>query len=156
MVNSDDSLDVLRIRFILQARFADDPEQAMTKFQRTEVADVGDKVQRNTINEKNEEGFTPLMVFVARRELGQVELLLQMGADTEVLNPEGMTVLGDAVEHGEIEMALLLYKYGANPHARDDYDGTPFIMAQAKGCTDLLDVFSRDDNSQSPPGPVGG
>ncbi|MBT8398240.1 MAG: ankyrin repeat domain-containing protein [Gemmatimonadetes bacterium] len=69
----------------------------------------------------------------AERSLELVRLLLDAGADPNVVQAGGWTPLHQAAAHGREECAKLLLEHGASLTAKSDDGRTPLEMARAKG-----------------------
>ncbi len=75
-------------------------------------------------------------------------VMLELGADPNIANHEGITPLHRAVDAEDLETVELLLAYGADPNRKDDWGRTPMALAQhrskvrdsqkAKQITELL------------------
>lgn len=69
--------------------------------------------------------------------LKMVQLLLEKGANPNVIQAGGWTPLHQAAAHGREAIAKLLVEHGASLDAKSDDGRTPLEMARAKGRGDL-------------------
>ena len=86
------------------------------------------KVNPDTINCKNEGGFTPLIIAGYRGQMEVVKLLLKHKADINAKSGKG-TVLMGACFKGNVELATLLVKYKADVNSVNDLETTPLMYA---------------------------
>jgi len=86
------------------------------------------KVNPDTVNCRNESGFTPLIIAGYRGQLEVVELLLKHKADVNAKSGEG-TVLMGACFKGNVELAALLIKHHADVNSANDLGTTPLMYA---------------------------
>jgi ankyrin repeat protein len=82
----------------------------------------------DTVNCKNEGGFTPLIIAGYRGQMEVVKLLLKHKADVNAKSGEG-TVLMGACFKGNIELAALLIEYEADVNSTNDLGTTPLMYA---------------------------
>lgn len=68
-----------------------------------------------------------------------VELLIEKGAEVNVMQASGFTPLHAAAFHGNDKMVLALLKAGANVHVKNQTGYTPADLAREQGYTDLAD-----------------
>ena len=74
-------------------------------------------------------GLTPLLYASRAGCLGCVKTMLDAGADVDRPNPDGMTPIMMALDNGHPDVALYLFKRGANPHTWDWWGRTPLYIA---------------------------
>ena len=86
------------------------------------------KENSDTVNCRNEGGFTPLIIAGYRGQLEVVKLLLKHKADVNAKSGEG-TVLMGACFKGNVELAALLIEYEANVNSSNDLGTTPLMYA---------------------------
>ncbi len=84
---------------------------------------------------------TPLHYAVASGRKEAVEILLLLGARTEVKDMYGITPLISAVRSDDLEMAELLIRYGARPDAPDKNLSTPLHYSSALGYFYIADML---------------
>src|ERR1043165_1622863 len=81
-----------------------------------------------TVDLKTPDGTTALLAACAyartTRDIGAIELLLQRGADPNLVNDQGNDALMMAARHGLVDAALLLLKYGADTQHKNRYGTT--------------------------------
>lgn len=66
------------------------------------------------------------------------EILLQRGANPNLQDKDGRTVLMAAVAGGQVQIANLLLEYGADPDIQDVYGRSTWTFCENYGATDLL------------------
>jgi len=105
------------------------------------------------VNEKNDEGMTPLHSAAQCQNQSMTELLLINGADPNAEDNKGQTRLHWAAAVGDSDVAELLLAKGANIDARDKNGKTPLHMAvQTAGQIDkLLRANEAVPNSKASP-----
>jgi ankyrin repeat protein len=86
------------------------------------------KVNPDTVNCRNESGFTPLIVAGYRGQLEVVKLLLKHKADVNAKSGEG-TVLMGACFKGNVELVKLLIQHDADVNSVNDLGTTPLMYA---------------------------
>lgn len=79
------------------------------------------------INMQDQAGNTMLMLAAYHGHMKLVEILINHGAELDLLNDRGQTSLAGAVFKGHKEIAKLLFSAGANPNL-----GTPSAIETAK------------------------
>lgn len=87
---------------------------------------------------------TPLHTAIAARKLDVVQLLLDHGADIEIIGEKGMKPLERAVNDNYIEGVKLLLDNGANPlaiGATGQDSLSPIELAMQKGYWDIVDLL---------------
>ena len=89
----------------------------------------------------NSSGVRPIHSALAHRDpetsLAMARLLLEAGAETNVIQAGGWSPLHQAAAHGRRELAELLLAKGADTSATSDDGRTPAEMAKAKGHDEL-------------------
>lgn len=107
------------------------------------------------IDAPNRDAQTPLLLLLGtraesgtrspNRELGElVTRLVNRGADLDIQDRRGISVLHAAAMHGMREIAERLLKAGANPRCRDGLRRTPHDVAVLLGYVDLAAMLKRD------------
>jgi len=86
------------------------------------------KVNPDTVNCRNEGGFTPLIIAGYKGQIEVVKLLLKHNADVNAKSGEG-TVLMGACFKGNVELATLLIKHHADVNSANDLGTTPLMYA---------------------------
>ena len=84
-------------------------------------------------NERNEHGWTPLMISVANGHVAIAELLLQHGADPNQGNLFGRNSLMYAARNGNEPIVRMLLDHGANPNLNESSDPSALSAAAAHG-----------------------
>lgn len=82
---------------------------------------------------------TPLHSSLAGGDAQITEILLEAGADPNVVQADGYTPLHEAAQNGDQTLARRLVAAGANPAARLDDGSTPAESARKAGHTALAD-----------------
>ncbi len=80
------------------------------------------------VNERNESGFTPLILAVYRSNNEVAKFLVDSGADVNASSGMG-TALMAAIVKGNTEMALYLLDHKADPNLKDDKGMTALMYA---------------------------
>ncbi|MDO3409622.1 DUF4274 domain-containing protein [Saccharibacillus sp. CPCC 101409] len=92
------------------------------------------------VNEKDERGRTPLMLFMTYKlPTEAIEILLERGAELEVTDKLGETALLKAIKFHQVGSVKLLLKYGAQIDSPAGIRSTPWNAARAdRTLADLL------------------
>src|SRR5690606_405651 len=70
-------------------------------------------------------GWPPLLM-AAREDAQEAALaLIEVGADKEIQDPDGLTALNIAIMNGHYDLAVALLEAGASPHTADRTGTTP-------------------------------
>ena len=85
------------------------------------------------VNERDEQGLTPLMMAAVTNDSAMVELLLRHKADPNLRNNVGMTALMAAAFNTSEGVIPLLLAGGANPDVQDAKGRTALIVAAKQG-----------------------
>ena len=101
------------------------------------------------VNQKNEDGWTPLHIAASKNHREIVELLIDNGADINSTgNPSfiftwqgGFTPLHYATVNGHKEIVVLLINKGADVNAKTDDGLTPRDWAIKRSHTDIVDLL---------------
>ena len=82
-----------------------------------DVESIKKKKKTTNINKANNNGITPLIAFSGREISPEaINILLENGADVNVVDKDGETALSSAIEYGNFEIALILLENNANPN----------------------------------------
>ena len=76
-----------------------------------------------SLNLKDHQGNTPLMIAAQTGDAEAARLLIQIGATVDTVNDSGETPLIRAVLNRDVTMASLLVAGGANPALKDTLQG---------------------------------
>lgn len=114
------------IYFILTAMLLAAPGQGASNWERSNPRTMNDK---------------ELIGWVRGNNLQTVETALKKGADPNVSDHSGRSLLLIATNMGHIEMAKLLVKYNADVNRQADNLDSPFLYAGARGQTELVKLF---------------
>ncbi|KAK0718981.1 hypothetical protein B0T21DRAFT_386625 [Apiosordaria backusii] len=86
---------------------------------------------------------TALIWAVLREHEAVARVLIEGGANLEVVDGGGHTPLLCAAESGQTEMVRLLIEHGANIRAVDEYGNTPFKLASRKGHEEVARLLTK-------------
>ncbi len=145
-------------RKILTRKKQEDDEEAALKpraKQLLQAAEAGDYVtverlsgggffhEGIALNVTDEFGWTPLLLAADAGHEKIVKLLLERGADPEVLttSAEGRSPLTAAVRSGHAEVVKVLLKGGSNIYARDRSGSSAPVWAALEGQTTVMTIF---------------
>lgn len=87
------------------------------------------------INERDDEGLTPLIVATVANDSAMAQALLSKGANPNLQANNGMTALMAAAFHGRENIIPMLLAAGANTDLRDTKGRTALIVAAKVGTT---------------------
>lgn len=82
-----------------------------------------------TVEDRNDRGLTLVMCAVWHRQLEVVQVLRDLGADLEAVDPEGSTALYWAINAHSVDGSRMLLDAGANIDAANSERDTPLIHA---------------------------
>jgi ankyrin repeat protein len=94
--------------------------------------------QKVDINQKDERGFTALILATYNQSPDVAKLLLQHGADTESADPTGRTALMGASFQGDDECVTILLDNGAKINGTDVNGSTALMYAVEFGRTSVV------------------
>ncbi|XP_016538365.2 ankyrin repeat and death domain-containing protein 1B isoform X1 [Capsicum annuum] len=92
------------------------------------------------VNEKDEEGETPVLHAARHGHTATVQYLIEQGADPATPSASGATALHHAAGNGHIEVVKLLLSKGVNVDFQSDA-GTPLMWAAGLGHEDVVEVL---------------
>lgn len=84
----------------------------------------------------------PIHSAVAANYTMLAKMLLEAGADINVVQMSGATPLHSAAHNGNIELLIVLLEAGANVHARMEDGKTPADKASEKGYAEIAKILS--------------
>ena len=90
-------------------------------------------VSVSSLEQKNKNGNTELMLAATSGDLGRVKLLLQKGAIVNARNYYGSTALMGAAAGGFDDIVRLLLARGAYPNCKSNTGSTPLMFAAKNG-----------------------
>lgn len=96
---------------------------------------------RANINEKNDNGYTFLMIALEEGQSQTAEYLINLGIDVNLKNKAGRTALMFAAKGGFIEIVRLLLKKGVRTDLVDDYGYSALRFAEEKGHNDIVEIL---------------
>jgi len=83
----------------------------------------------------------PLNSAVAANNADITKILLEAGAEVNVMQTSGITPLHSAAHHGNIEILILLLEAGADTSVTTEGGKTPAEIAQANGHQDIARIL---------------
>ncbi len=86
-------------------------------------------VNRELVNQKDDRGFTPLIMSTYTGNLELTKLLIELGADVDLAGAAGNTALMGVAFKGSLEMTNLLLTSGADIDQKNDQGETALIYA---------------------------
>jgi ankyrin repeat protein len=92
------------------------------------------------VDHQNGDGLTALLRAASRGHRKVVKLLLDKGADPNLLTTWGTTALIRAAGEGHTEVLKLLLDFGADPNLKDSH-GTALAYAAGRGCTEAVELL---------------
>lgn len=101
-----------------------------------------------TVDQRDDEDYTPLMYAAEEGNSDAVAFLLNQGADIDAINLYGWTSLMAATVRGHVDTVKLLLGRGANPKIEagtltPNPGDTPLKIAKRKGYSDIVDLLER-------------
>jgi ankyrin repeat protein len=93
------------------------------------------------INQKNNKGYSPLMISVYHGHYDGTVLLLDRGANPNSTDFSGNTVLMGAAFKGDLGLISLLINHGAQKHLKNHAGMTAEEWAGAFGRTDVVSLY---------------
>lgn len=94
----------------------------------------------DTLNARNENGFTPLIVAVYRKQEAVVLQLLRLGANVDDNSPEGPAIVAAAYK-SDINGCRLLLKHGASVDLANEEGVTALMYASMNNQPDLVNLL---------------
>lgn len=85
-----------------------------------------------------------------RQEVGLLTKLLQLGANTEVTDPDNDTALIIAAKRNDVGTISVLLEYGANVNATDRWNHTPLLITLEKKNFPLARLLLKSTNQITP------
>jgi ankyrin repeat protein len=98
------------------------------------------------INQKNQKGYSPLMLAVYHGNFEVSELLLKNGADPDSPDLSGNTILMGAAFKGDVELIKLLIHHGARKDLINNNGMTANEWASAFGRQNALAILQPEAN----------
>ncbi|XP_075779639.1 kinase D-interacting substrate of 220 kDa isoform X4 [Pelodiscus sinensis] len=93
------------------------------------------------VDERNENGQTPLMLAAEQGNLEIVQELLKKGANCNLEDSDNWTALISAAKEGYVEIVAELLNYNVNLEHRDMGGWTALMWASYKGCTKVAELL---------------
>ena len=109
-------------------------------------------------NERNQLGWTPLMISVANQHMATAELLLENGADPNQDNLLGRNSLMFAARYGNEPLVRMLLDHGANPNSNESSHSSALSAAADHGHVRVVRVLleagadptTQDEDGRTP------
>ncbi|MEP2715656.1 ankyrin repeat domain-containing protein [Pseudophaeobacter sp.] len=86
-----------------------------------------------------------LHIAISFEDLASVKLLLQAGADPNILRDMRYTSLHEAVYYRQAEAVALLLHHGADGSLRSEFGQTAYDLAKTRGETKMLTLLRPND-----------
>lgn len=102
------------------------------------VATVESPPAAKDLNEKDQDGFTPLMRAIRESNAEEARRLLDQGADVNTSNEAGVTALMIAAGMGRNDVISMLIEKGADVNARTQGNYTPLMSAALNGQAETI------------------
>lgn len=93
-------------------------------------------------------GHAPLQVAAMRNRPALVSLLLEHGADANVVDEEGNTPLLYAAAFGYTEVARALLQHGADPHRANNWNAAPLQVARGRKHPEIVTLLEEAEAMQ--------
>jgi ankyrin repeat protein len=100
-------------------------------------------IQLKTVNQTGIFGNTPLAVVSTWNDLRAAEMLINAGADLNLIIEDGDTVLHRAVSFGHADLVELLFEQGAAVDIRNNDGATPLDIAVSGGQAQIVQILSK-------------
>jgi ankyrin repeat protein len=94
-----------------------------------------------SLDECDESGSTALMWACYDEKLEIVELLLENGADVNIVSNTGDTALTIAIREEHVAIVEMLLEYGADTRVKNDRGENPLIMATRLKNTEIVNLL---------------
>ncbi len=106
------------------------------------------KLKADTIQSKNENDFTPLIIAVYRNQADVTEWLLKKGVEVNAVSPEGSALVAAAYK-GNLPLAELLLKWKANPDVSNTDGVTALMFAAMSNNTEMAGLLLKHNASKN-------
>lgn len=93
------------------------------------------------VNFRNEKGDSLIMLASYYGHLDTARILLEAGADPDVVNDQGQTPLAGVAYKGHFDIAALLLRHGAKVDGASPDGKTPLMMAAMFNRTAIIDLL---------------
>ena len=132
MTNNKNNIFIINIMFIDNA---DDENPLFELIESGDVEEFKSEIDNDNINQVNEIGESPLMYACESGELEMVNILLNSGADKNILSDDRETALMIAISDDEEEIVNSLLNVGGNVDldVHDDDGNTAIMIAAING-----------------------
>jgi hypothetical protein len=111
-------------------------------------------LSRADINARNEHGMTALMRAARHGRVQMVRVLLEHGADPNVVRNDNFTALSLAAFFGHAEIVEILISHGAKTDVATRFGTSPYIWARARNFGDVARSLERPRSVVPKPAPI--
>ncbi|XP_039009876.1 protein VAPYRIN-like [Hibiscus syriacus] len=101
------------------------------------------KVKRETLDRRDKEGRTPLLLAATKGNIECAKMLLESGADKNAKSNDGRTALYRAVANGNRRMVEMLIEMDADPTISDDRGRSALDIARDKEHEEMVEIMER-------------
>ena len=115
------------------------------------IDELEDVLPQAQINTPNEHGMTALMRAARHGRVQMVRVLLEHGADPNVVRSDNFTALSLAAFFGHGEVVELLIGHGANADVATRFDTSPYLWAKARSFGDVARSLEQRNDDQKKP-----
>jgi cytohesin len=99
-------------------------------------------IQNNAdLNQRNNNGFSPISCALGREDLDAAEVMIKNGADINEQDGEGTTFLGESVKKGNFDVVKFLVDNKADGTKADNQGRTPLHVAIQEGNRDIIKLL---------------
>ena len=119
-----------------------------------EIEELEAVLSRAEVNARNEHGMTALMRAARQGRVEMVRILLERGADPNVVRGDNFTALSLAAFFGHTEIVEVLLKHGARTDVATRYGTSPYLWAKARSFGDVVRCIEKGANQIKPVQPA--
>ncbi|CAD6214595.1 unnamed protein product [Miscanthus lutarioriparius] len=108
------------------------------------LAQCGGDAAASVLNAKDEEGWAPIHSAASSGNSQIIDILLERGADVNLVTDGGRTALHYATSKGRLNIAEKLIAHGANVNKKDKFGCTPLHRAASTGNAELCEFLIEE------------